>query len=127
MATVYPRRRCGGLCRERFARKVWEAASGSVDDCGLSLSGSFNRFHSLVSGVFLKEPHMSEDIAAQRDARLSLCFSVGIILYTLLAGAFVLREVVDNPQLRDKQQHSWKCDNEDDKMFGIWLRKRRDD
>ena len=70
---------------------------------------------------------MSEDIAAQRDARLSLCFSVGIILYTLLAGAFVLREVVDNPQLRDKQQHSWKCDNEDDKMFGIWLRKRRDD
>jgi membrane fusion protein, multidrug efflux system len=46
---------------------------------------------------------MSEDIAAQRDARLSLCFSAGIILYTLLAGAFVLREVVDNPRTDDAE------------------------
>jgi len=46
---------------------------------------------------------MSEKITAQRDARLSMCFSAGIILYTLLTGAFVLREVVDNPRTDDAE------------------------
>jgi membrane fusion protein, multidrug efflux system len=46
---------------------------------------------------------MSEEMVGQRDGRLSLYFSAGIILYALVTGAGVLREVVDNPRTDDAE------------------------